>query len=790
MEIRDLNFSSILQVKGMDGSDCATKVEKAVRRLPGVIDATLVFPSGRLNLNYDPSKIGVEQVVKQVGALGYEARETEEYMVESTEGPDLTTLIIRGLDCADCAAKLERRVQAIPGAEGVRMNFMASRLYVSPDAPVSDILSAVEALGYSGEVEGSRAAVTSAFAPWETNRYLIPTIVSGVLMAVATAVKLLGVTGPAAPTIYTLAIVLGGYLPAKNGLAMLVHARELDMNVLMVLAVVGAVGIGHFEEGAMVVFLFSLGNALQGYTLDKTRNSIQALMELAPREALVRRDGHELVLAVDDIRIGDIVIVRPGERIPMDGRVVEGVSAVNQAPITGESLPVDKQAGDEVYAGTINQQGALELEVTRLAGDNTISQVIHMVEEAQAKQAPSQQLVDRFARWYTPAVILAAMLVAVVPVLGFNQPFHKWFYQALAMLLVACPCALVISTPVSIVSGIGSAARNGVLIKGGAYLEETGAVAVVAFDKTGTLTRGEPEVMQVIPFNDRSQEEVLVAAAAIESRSEHPLGEAIVRFTRDSALEIPMVTSFQAMPGRGAMAEVEGKLNFIGSLRFFAEQGIPLGAAEEEAERLQNQGQTVMALGDEERVHGLIAVADVLRPDSGNTIKKLKEAGIEKVVMLTGDNDKTAAAIARQVGVDEFRSELLPEDKMDAVQNLLAEYHKVAMVGDGINDAPALASSTVGIAMGAAGTDTALETADIALMADDLAKLPYTIRLSRKTLRIIKQNIVLSLAIKAAILSLVIPGWLTLWLAVVGDMGSSLLVTLNGMRLLRVNHKE
>lgn len=558
----------------------------------------------------------------------------------------------------------------------------------------------------------------------------------------------------------------------------------------MTIAAVGAVAIGQFEEAAAVVFLFSFGNALQGYTLDKTRNSIRALMELAPSEALVRRGGIEIVLSVEEIRLGDIMLVRPGERIPMDGKVASGVSSVNQAPITGESLPVEKQVGDEVYAGTINERGALDIEVTKLAKDNTLSRIINMVEEAQGQRAPSQQFVDRFAKYYTPIVIGAAVLVAVVPTLLFGQPFEKWFYEALGMLLVACPCALVISTPVAIVSAIGSAAKSGVLIKGGMYLEEAGALSVVAFDKTGTLSEGKPQVTDVISMNGDSQEDILSIAAAIESRSEHPLGEAIINNAREKGISIPAVANFEAILGKGARGEVNGKLYQIGNKRFYTEQGLPLGNVEDQVSRLQSEGKTVMFMGDGEQILGLIAVADVLRSNSKQAIEKLKKAGITKVIMLTGDNERTARAIADQVGLDDFRADLLPEDKVDAIKDLLNEHGKVAMVGDGVNDAPAMAISTVGIAMGVAGTDAALETADIALMADDLTRLSYAMELSRKTLKIIKQNITFALTLKALILLLVIPGWLTLWLAIIGDMGASILVTLNGMRLIRMRHHD
>jgi Cd2+/Zn2+-exporting ATPase len=578
---------------------------------------------------------------------------------------------------------------------------------------------------------------------------------------------------------------MGGYLMAKNGISVLINTREFDMNMLMTIAVIGASVIGEFAEAAVVVFLFSLGNALQGYTLDKTRSSIRELMEITPVQALVRRGTEEVILPVKEIFIGDVIIVRPGERIAMDGRVCAGYSTVNQAPITGESIPVEKKPGDTIFAGTINGHGSLEIEVIRKAEDNTISRIIHMVEEAQGQRAPSQQFIDRFARHYTPAVMLAAALVAIVPPLALGQSFVKWFYEAMALLLVACPCALVLSTPVSIVSAIGNAARNGVLFKGGVHLEEAGSLAVVAFDKTGTLTEGRPRVTDLIPRGDLTGQELLSLAAAIEKRSEHPLGVAIVEYAREQGVDVPTASAFTAVPGKGARAFVGGTHYQIGSPRFYIEQTVDLKQVEEDLGRLQGEGKTVMLLGDDERILGVIALADGLRENSRASVKNLKESGIQHIVMLTGDNENTARAIASQAGIDDFRADLLPEDKVAVIGELLAEYGKVAMVGDGINDAPAMALSTVGIAMGTAGTDTALETADIALMADDLTKLSFAIRLSRRTIGIIKQNIALALLIKGIIFLLVIPGWLTLWLAVIADTGSALLVTLNGMRLLR-----
>jgi len=707
-------------------------------------------------------------------------------MPMTAERTRLDVIHLEGLDCADCAAKLEKRVRLIPGVENAHVNFGASKMDVTHAGAVVDIVNIISKMGYKSNLEGARNIPPVSL--WKTNQYAISSLISGGLLIIALVLQYAGAPSLLVYGMYILCIGLGAYLPARSGLLMLLNAHELDMNVLMCLAITGALAIGEFQEGAVVVFLFALGNALQAATMEKTRNSIRALMSLSPDKALVRRMGFDITLPVENIRLGDIIIVRPGEKIPMDGKVLAGVSSVDQSVITGESVPVLKQAGDEVYAGTINQRGALELETTRLAGDNTMARIIHLVEEAQGQRAPSQQYVDRFAKYYTPAVIFIALCIAAIPPLALHQPFSKWLYQASALLLVACPCALLISVPVAIVSAIGNAARRGVLIKGGMHLEQTGSLKVIAFDKTGTLTRGKPEVTDVVPLLG-SEDQLLGLAAAIESRSGHPLGEAILQYAKQRGLSIPEVTAFEALIGQGAGGEIEGKRYYIGSSRFFAGYTIPL-PGEELLKTLQDKGKTVMLLGDEEQILGVIAVADTMRKNSPLAIKKLRRAGIQRIVMLTGDNEATARAMATMCGVDDFSAELLPEGKVDAIKDLLSLYGKVGMVGDGVNDAPAMAIATVGIAMGAAGSDAVLETADIALMADDLSKLAYSIDLSRKYLRIIKQNISFSLAVKAIILLLALPGWLTLWLAVIGDMGTSLLVTLNGMRLMRVSESK
>jgi Zn2+/Cd2+-exporting ATPase len=526
--------------------------------------------------------------------------------------------------------------------------------------------------------------------------------------------------------------------------------------------------------------------------MDKARASIRSLMDIAPKEALIRRGQQEMLIPVDDIEIGDIIIVKPGQKIAMDGTVKKGISAVNQAAITGESVPVAKNVDDEVFAGTLNEEGLLEVEVTKRVEDTTIAKIIHLVEEAQAERAPSQAFIDRFAKYYTPVIMLIALLVAIIPPL-FDGDWSKWVYQGLAVLVVGCPCALVISTPVAIVTAIGNAAKNGVLIKGGIHLEEMGGLRAIAFDKTGTLTKGFPVVTDLEVIEESERMTILSFIAALENASQHPLASAILKKTEDENIAYQGITveGFTSITGKGIKGNIEGTTYYVGSPGLFKEISITsLQQFVPKIEKLQSQGKTVMVYGTESSILALIAVADEVRETSREVIERLHNLGIEKTVMLTGDNKGTADAIGTLVGVTDIQSELLPQDKLATIKEMRVKYGKVAMVGDGVNDAPALAASTVGIAMGGVGTDTALETADVALMADDLKKLPFTIGLSRKALTIIKQNITFSLGIKLVALLLVIPGWLTLWIAIFADMGATLLVTLNGLRLLKVKEKN
>lgn len=585
---------------------------------------------------------------------------------------------------------------------------------------------------------------------------------------------------------YAASIIIGGYTLFMKGFKNLSRFK-FDMSTLMTIAIIGAAMIGEWGEGATVVILFAISEALERFSMDKARQSIESLMDIAPKEALIRRRGQEFMIRVDDIQIGDIMIVKPGQKLAMDGIVVKGTSTINQAAITGESVPVTKSKDDEVFAGTLNEEGLLEVKVTKLAEDTTLSKIIHLVEEAQAERAPSQAFVDKFAKYYTPLIVALAFLIAVIPPL-FGGDWSTWIYQGLSVLVVGCPCALVVSTPVSVVTAIGNAAKNGVLIKGGIHLEEAGSIKAIAFDKTGTLTKGVPEVTNIITF-DKTEDELLTIAAAMEKGSQHPLATAITKMADSKGLDFHKVAveEFKSITGKGIKGKIANEMYYMGSPNLFEEkfQHRMQHSILEQIKHLQSEGKTVMIIGTMDVILGLIAVADQVRAASSAVIRKLHQLGIE-TIMLTGDNKRTAETIGKEIGVSEIKADLLPEDKLHFIKALREKYKSVAMVGDGVNDAPALAASTVGVAMGGAGTDTALETADIALMSDDLRKLPFTIKLSRKALWTIKQNITFSLAVKALALLLVVPGWLTLWIAIFADMGATLIVTLNSLRLLRV----
>ncbi|WP_342514238.1 heavy metal translocating P-type ATPase [Sporosarcina sp. FSL K6-1522] len=691
---------------------------------------------------------------------------------------------LENLTCASCAMKFENNVKNLPAIEDAQVNFGASKLSFNGSATVEEL----EAAGaFDGiKVVPLQVRRVEKKIPFFKRKENLVSLFSLVFLLIGSAVSFSYTeTHPVAIAFFAVAIVVGGASIFKTGLKNLVRF-EFDMKTLMTIAVIGAAIIGEWREGAVVVFLFAVSEALEAYSMNKARQSIRQLMDIAPPTAIVKRGEALVELATEDIIVGDILIVKPGQKIAMDGTVLTGSSTVNQAAITGESIPVLKEMGDGVFAGTLNEEGALEVKVTKLVGDTTIAKIIHLVEDAQAEKAPSQKFVDQFAKYYTPTIIVLAFLIAIVPPL-FGGDWSTWIYQGLAVLVVGCPCALVVSTPVAIVTAIGNAARQGVLIKGGVHLEETGRLDAIAFDKTGTLTKGYPEVTNFLLSEGVEKAQLLGAVAAVEEMSQHPLAKAVTNYARENGATMSVATNFQSVTGKGVYADVEGKRVYVGSLSWAEELSSLPSDMLQQAAILQREGKSVMAIVMDTDFGGLLAVADPVREESQIVLQKLKDIGIRHTVMLTGDHQTTAEAIAEKLGVEDVRAGLMPEDKLTAIKQLSAQYGRVAMVGDGINDAPALAASSVGIAMGGAGTDAALETADIALMADDLEKLPYTMKLSRKTLRIIKENIMFALGLKIVALLLIIPGWLTLWIAIFADMGATLLVVLNSLRLLRVH---
>lgn len=696
------------------------------------------------------------------------------------------TYRIEGLSCTNCAGKFEKNVKQLPGVTSATVNFGASKISVEGQTTIEELeeAGAFENLIIRDDQENDEQ-VRSKESFIKRNIALIISL-GFILVAVISQLSL-GEDHLLTKALYILAIIIGGFDLFKEGFSDLIKL-DFSMESLMTIAIIGAAFIGEWAEGSIVVILFAISEALERFSMDKARQSIRSLMDIAPKEALIRRNNVEQLVSVDKIDIDDIMIIKPGQKIAMDGLVIKGHSSVNQAAITGESVPVEKQLDDEVFAGTLNEEGVLEVKVTKKVTDTTIAKIIHLVEEAQGERAPAQAFVDKFAKYYTPFIIIMALLIVVVPPLFFGGDWNKWLYQGLSILVVGCPCSLVISTPVSIVSAIGNAAKNGVLVKGGVYLEEIGHLRAIAFDKTGTLTKGKPVVTDFIATSSETNINYLSIISSLESLSQHPLASAILNEADKTNVDYKsiQIEDFQSITGKGLTGIHQNIRYYIGSPKLFSASVIEETAVKVQYRQFQEQGKTAMYFGTDEQILGVIAVADEVRDSSAAVISELHKLSIEHTIMLTGDNTKTAESIGKQLGVTEIKGDLMPQEKLDSIKALRTTYNKVAMVGDGINDAPALAASTVGIAMGGAGTDTALETADVALMGDDLQKLPFIVRLSRQTLKVIKQNITFSLGIKLLALLLVIPGWLTLWIAIVADMGATLLVTLNGLRLMKV----
>lgn len=756
-----------------------------------------------------------------------------------TNGQNNHEYRVKGMDCASCALTLERGLQQLEGVEEVEINYATAKLRAKGPVDPEALRKRVQTLGYDLEddekkhtaekrdVQTPQTGVGGFISYLLDDRDTRLALIAGVLLLLA---LLAGWLLPAIPAlaitvVQIIAAVIAGYPIALHGIRSLIYGRQITINLLMTIAAVGALIIGAVGEASAVILLFAIGEALEGYTSERARDSLRSLLQLAPDEATVLRECmdcdehmgeagytggpcpycgvHETRVPVDDVEVGEVVMVRPGERIPIDGVVSGGQSAVNQASITGESVPVDKAEGDEVFAGSINGGGALEIDVTRPAGDSALSRIIKLVDEAQAQRSPTERFIDRFAQWYTPAVVVLAVLVAAVPPLVFGatfldpvNPSDGWLYRALALLIIACPCALVISTPVTVVSSLASLAQRGVLVKGGVFLEALSGVKVIAFDKTGTLTEGKPVVTQthtaacpVDAVTCEACDDMLATAAAVERRSEHPLAQAVVAeaSARGLAHRYGNADNVQALAGRGIRGEVNGSSVLVGSHKMFHEEALEDTDLHEHIEAAERGGQTVLVYGREGSMQGFMSVADKPRASSKAALRAMKKLDPSlRFVMLTGDNETVAEAIAGNIGsIDEVRAGLLPEEKVDAVKDLQATYGPVAMIGDGVNDAPALALATVGVAIGGAGSDQAMETADAVLMQGNIVSLPDLVETSRRAQRIIRQNITFSLLIKLVFLALALPGLATLWMAVFADMGASLIVSANGMRMLR-----
>ncbi|MBX0285217.1 heavy metal translocating P-type ATPase [Haloarcula salinisoli] len=822
-ETTDRGDSGVSQfdVPEMDCPSCAGKVESSVETLEGVEAIDPQVTTGTLTVTYDEDATDPAAIAERIRSAGYAVAEPTETL----------RLSVPDMDCASCAGKVESALSTVEGLESFETQPTTGTVVLTRSGaePTDDeIVAAIERAGYDVEDTTGTTDAGTDEELWTSPRAL-KTWASGVVLAIGLVLEfvlpganaqvgtVLGSALHVADLLFLVAVAVGGQAILRNGYY---SARNLnlDIDLLMSIAILGALtaslafGEALYFEAATLAVLFSIAELLERYSMDRARDSLEELMDLSPEEATVRRDDQELTVPVDTVDVGERVVVRPGEKIPLDGDVIDGESAVNQAPITGESVPVDKTVGDEVYAGTINEEGYLELQVTSVSGDNTLSRIVEMVEDAQSNKTEREQFVERFSAYYTPVVVAFAVLVTLASPVVLGTTLSTAVVYGLTLLVLACPCAFVISTPVSVVSGITSAAKNGVLIKGGNHLEAMGEVDVVAFDKTGTLTKGELTVTDVIALNGNSEDDVLRCARGLEARSEHPIGEAIVAEAGEGGERD--IDDFESITGKGVRAELGGIPHFAGKPGLFEELdfdlshvhattdgGLVTKTAQQLCERnncldlldetvpeLQSEGKTVVLVGTEDELEGVIAVADGVRPEARAAVERLRELGIEKTVMLTGDNERTAAAIADQVGVDDYAAELLPDEKVAHVEALDGETDGgVAMVGDGINDAPALATATVGVAMGAAGTDTALETADVALLSDDLSKLPYLYDLSGRANGVIRQNVWASLGVKAALAVAVPFGYVPIWLAVLaGDAGMTTAVTGNAMRLSSV----
>ena len=757
-----------------DKDQCLSRLEASFQNYKGIIRAHIErdkSPVG-LCLHYDPNLLTLSDVKRLAERAG--AQIINRFHHES--------IPIENMDCSDCSLVIEHSVGRMEGVLSVNVNYPAEKMWIEYDNQKvnrASIEKRVRSLGYEIPVEGLQSW-------YKENREIVFSLIAGLLVLIGWLGQTFwGLPVIAATALYITAYVFGGWDISQHAWHA-IKEKHFDTDLLMVMAALGAAALGEFAEGALLLFLFSMGHALEERALDRARAAVRALADLAPKVALVRRDGKEQELPVESLKLDDLVIVRPGVRIPMDGVILTGNSGVDQSSVTGESMPVDKAPGDQVFSSTVNGEGALEVKVTRLAKDSTLSRVMKMVEEAQAQKSPTQQTVEKFERVFVPAVLILTALIIIAPPL-FGFPFRESFLRAMTLLVAASPCALALGTPASILAGVAQAARNGVLVKGGMHLENLGRLKAIAFDKTGTVTHGKPEVTDIVAFQSSAWKEadVLSIAAGAESRSAHPLAQAVVRAAQTQGVPASVMDEVESLTGRGLRAVSNGKTIWIGNQKLMDEAGVTLSPdVIQKAESLQQSGKTLMWIAEDKIAIGLIALADTLRKEAASTMQALKKMGVEHTIMLTGDNSRSASAIAAQVGLTDFRADLMPENKLTIIRELVKEYGQVAMIGDGVNDAPALANATVGIAMGGAGTDVALETADVALMGDDLSKLPFAVGLGRATRNIIMQNLFISLGVIAFLVVASLTGIVSIGIAVIFHEGSTLLVVANALRLL------
>ena len=774
----DLEIPLIMPGVENDKDECLNRLEESFRNYKGIIRAHIERDKVPVDLciHYDPNLLTLSDVKRRAERAGTQI--VNRFHHES--------IVIEGMDCSDCRLVIEHSVGRMDGVLSVNVNYPVEKMWVEYDNQKVNraaIEKRVRSLGYEIPVEGLRSW-------YKENRELLFSLFSGLLLLIGWLGGLF-LGSLLSIVFYIAAYVFGGWDVAQHAWHA-VKERHFDTDLLMVIAAIGAAFLGNFAEGALLLFLFSLGHSLEERALDRARSAVRALADLAPKIALVRRDGKEQEIPVESLQLDDIVIVRPGVRIPVDGVILDGNSGVDQASVTGESLPIDKAPGDQVFASTVNGEGPLEVKVTRLAKDSTLSRVMKMVEEAQAQKSPTQQTVEKFERVFVPAVLLLTTLVIFLPPL-FGFPFRESFLRAMTLLVAASPCALALGTPATILAGVAQAARNGVLVKGGAHLENLGRLKVIAFDKTGTVTHGKPEVTNIVAFQEsgRKEADVISLAAGAEAKSAHPLAQAIVRSAQTQNLSASVMDEVESLTGKGLRAISNGKTIWIGNQKLMEEAGVTLSSdAIAKAKSFQQEGKSIMWVAVDKTSIGLIALADTLRREAAQTMAALKRMGVEHTIMLTGDNVRSASAIAAQVGLTEYRADLMPEDKLIIIRDLQKEYGQVAMIGDGVNDAPALANATVGIAMGGAGTDVALETADVALMGDDLSKLPFAVGLGRATRAIIMQNLFIALGVIIFLIITSLTGIVSIGIAVIFHEGSTLVVVANALRLLGYQNQK